>query len=107
MYIHTYTYVCPFLSYQCLNVPWHCARPYLQAIFVKQEWAIIQMKKPRTGDISWLPRVRMESGASFLQGLLYSVLALGLSWSRSPRDETTTPPPPPSRYLLAWMESQE
>ena len=50
------------------------------------------MKKMRTGDLSWLPRVRMESGASFLRGLLYSVLALGLSWSRSPRDETTPPP---------------
>ena len=35
--IHTYTCVCLYLSYQCFNVPWHCARSYLQAIFVKQE----------------------------------------------------------------------
>ena len=60
------------------------------------------MKKPKTGDISWLPRVKMESGASFPRGLLYSGQALGLSWSRSPRDETALPLHLPGPSWLWW-----
>ena len=56
-YTHTYTYTCVYTYIVSLDAPWHCARPYSQATSGKQEWAILQMKKLRAGDISWLPGV--------------------------------------------------
>lgn len=56
-HMHTSTHAKVYTYVVSLDAPWHCARPYSQATSVKQEWAILQMKKLRAGNISWLPGV--------------------------------------------------